>query len=269
MTTQQIELMAQLERCATVEVLGVVRANGVGGGLNGKEEHWTLRFAFDAWKYSSGKIQNQKLTICKIVSREELNLYMRQIRPFDVVRILARVAEQNILGSPQALLVELIGKDDTDAELNQFALNLQQPVTFQDARFGTFTLDRRLNWYGAKPSWGSNSIRLSYTTDDCEKIKGLLTETYLLWDSQESWSERIANYAVAKLLPLKNKAWLADDESELSADQFKSKMKLESISIQPNGKIEFWYEDGGLFWGHAIRVSGNLADGPDDAGIEG
>jgi hypothetical protein len=91
----------------------------------------------------------------------------------------------------------------------------------------------------------------------------------LLWDSRESWSDRIANYATTKLLGLKNKTWLGEDETELSAEQFRSKMKLESISMEPNGDFEFWFDDGDLFWGHAIRVSGNLSDGPTDAEIAG
>jgi len=258
--------MEQLKQNPIVEILGVVQPSGAGGGRYGQEEHWTLRFSLEAWKYSNSEIQNRKLTICKIVSHEELRSSMSQIRPFDVIRIRARVAEQNSFGSPQGLLVELIGKDASDAELNQFALKLQQPVTFEDVKFGLFTLDRRLNWYEAKTAWGSTNIRLSFPTDDREEIKKTLTQAYLLWDSRESWSERIANYAASKLLGLKNEAWLGKDETELSVEQFKSKTKLESISIESNGDFEFWFDDGDLFWGHAIRVCGNLSGGPKDAG---
>jgi hypothetical protein len=268
-TNRAEELMEQLKQNAIVEVLGVVQASGASGGRNGKELNWTLKFAFEVWKYSNGEIQNRKLTICKSVSNEELRLHVRQIRPFDVIRIRARIAEQNSFGSPQGLLVELVGKDISDAGLNQFALKLQEPVTFEDVRFGIFTLDRRLNLYEAKTSWGSINIGLSLPPDDREEIKKILTQAYLLWDSRESWSDRIANYATTKLLGLKNKTWLGEDETELSAEQFRSKMKLESISMEPNGDFEFWFDDGDLFWGHAIRVSGNLSDGPTDAEIAG
>jgi hypothetical protein len=165
-TNRAEELMEQLKQNAIVEVLGVVQASGASGGRNGKELNWTLKFAFEAWKYSNGEIQNRKLTICKSVSNEELRLHVRQIRPFDVIRIRARIAEQNSFGSPQGLLVELVGKDISDAGLNQFALKLPEPVTFEDVRFGIFTLDRRLNLYEAKTSWGSINIGLSLPPDD-------------------------------------------------------------------------------------------------------
>lgn len=263
------ELMEQLNQNAIVEVLGVVQPSGANGGCMGKEGKWILTFTFEVWKYANSEIQNRKLTIRKSVSNEELNLAMRQIRPFGVIRIRARVAEQNVLGKPQGLLVELIGKDTSDAELNQFALKLQEPVTFEDAMFGIFTLDRRVNWYEAKIPWGLTNIRLHLETNDPEELKRTLTYAHTLWDSRESWTERMVNFAAKKLLGILNENWLGDGEEELSAEQFKSKIKLESISIESDGNFEFWYEDDGLFGGHAIKVGGDFSDGPKDAGIEG
>ena len=39
-------------------------------------------------------------------------------------------------------------------------------------------------------------------------------------------------------------------------------MTLESIAVYPDGKLEFWFDDGDLFFGHWMSVSGNLSDGP-------
>jgi len=46
-------------------------------------------------------------------------------------------------------------------------------------------------------------------------------------------------------------------------------MKQDAVTVYANGKIEFWFTDGELFWGHAIKVEGDLADGPKKAKIEG
>jgi len=78
---------------------------------------------------------------------------------------------------------------------------------------------------------------------------------------------RVKDSAVQELLPLKNDAWLGDDETEFSPEEFKSKMTLQSISIHPDGDFDFWHDDGDLFWGHSIQVSGSLADGPTAADI--
>lgn len=90
-----------------------------------------------------------------------------------------------------------------------------------------------------------------------------------LWDAEDNWKRRIDGFAVQHLLVLKNDVWLDDDEPPLTALEFKSRMKLESISISPDGGFTFWHDDGDLFWGHAIQISGSLVDGPTHADIPG
>jgi hypothetical protein len=46
-------------------------------------------------------------------------------------------------------------------------------------------------------------------------------------------------------------------------------MRLTSITVGHGGRFTFWHEDGDLFWGHSITVSGTLAKGPTDADIPG
>jgi hypothetical protein len=72
-----------------------------------------------------------------------------------------------------------------------------------------------------------------------------------------------------ELLSLKNEAWREEGESPLAAADFIKRMKLESISVLTNGDIEFWHDDGDLFWGHAIEVSGNLKKGLTRAVLQG
>ena len=72
-----------------------------------------------------------------------------------------------------------------------------------------------------------------------------------------------------ELLPLKNENWLDEGEAELSADQFKSRMTLESVTVEPGGSFDFWHNDGDLFCGHSIQISGSLSEGPTRADIPG
>lgn len=265
---RQEELIAELNQSAIVEVLGVVHASGAAGSKAGGEL-WTLSFTFEVWKYSSGEIQNRPLAIRKPVGKEDLRLAMSRIKSYDVIRVRARVAEINSSGAPKGLLVEIIGRDNSDEELGRWALKLQEPVTFADERFGVFTLDRRVDWYETSATWNSNAVRLVISSVEREEINGVLANAYSLWDSKESWDKRISEYAAAKLLDLKNAAWLDEEEKELDALQFVNRIKLESICLRPGGGFEFWYNDGGLFAGHAIMVSGNFSDGPTNTGIEG
>jgi len=263
-------LVAELEQQPVTEVVGVLGPSGMAGASSGQDAcPWILQFIFAAWKQNGGGIQNRELTVRKPVSKAELNATMGRFEPYDVIRIRARVAEQNSYGKPQALLDKIIGSDLLAADLMKRALELQEPVTFEDERFGVFTLDRRVDWYEAVVSWGSTDVRLTLSPHEGEDAKNCLATARAIWDLQLVWQERVANYVASNLLTLKNDNWLGEDEPELSEEEFKKRLTLNSITVHADGAFEFWYDDGDLFWGHSIRVSGSLSEGPTFAGIEG
>jgi hypothetical protein len=269
-------LMTQLAQAPVVEVSGIIDAGGPVGSSSGKPGGWHLRVSFVAWKYVGGDIQSRELALWKPVNESELNSWMKKLKANDVVRVRARVLEQNVFGTPQGWLVELSGTwmgklfgGQPDPELVRRAEELKVPVTFRDKKLGDFTLDRRVNWFESQTQWGSTQIRLSLNVNTDLKANASLAVAHSLWESQKAWDERVRAYAVKELLSLKNENWLGDDEQELSAKEFDSKMTLESITVYPDGLLEFWYSDGDLFWGHSIRVGASLAEGPTDAGIEG
>ena len=74
---------------------------------------------------------------------------------------------------------------------------------------------------------------------------------------------------MTEFLGLKNDAWLDEDETKFSKEEFKERLTLNSITVQADGQFEFWYDDGDLFLGHSIRVNGSLSEGPMHAGLEG
>ncbi len=85
----------------------------------------------------------------------------------------------------------------------------------------------------------------------------------------ERWDHDIRNYVVKELLDLKNSTWLEEDEAELDGDDFLKQISLETVSVDTEGFFEFWYDDGDLFGGHSIMVSGSIKGGLNDAGIHG
>jgi hypothetical protein len=266
--TTEKTLLKRLNQCPVVEVVGVVDANGASGGsYSSGDDLWTLSLCLAAWKYPGRSLQRTKLTVRKKVPESEIGSL--DLNPYDVVALKVRIAEQNVFGTPQALLVEIIGKLDGDEELNQCVAELMKPVSFAEPTFGTFTLDRRLNWFETQTEWNGVAIKLTLDIDNWQDSETILTSARTLWGSQGEWEGRCKDKAVDRLLELKNSSWLDDQESELSAEQFKAKMILESILLHPDGSFEFWYDDGDLFWGHAIMVEGDLEEGPRNAHMEG
>ena len=64
----------------------------------------------------------------------------------------------------------LLGEEISDAELNAFAEQLQKPVTYEDPQFGTFTLNRSVNWYEASVMWNGQSIQLTLSVDAIRQL---------------------------------------------------------------------------------------------------
>jgi hypothetical protein len=258
----------QLSGRPVEHVIGLVDASGQGGWPE-EGGQWTLHFTLHCWRVPPGPMKTRPLSVSFKTSREEFDSLWKRVHSYSVVRIRARVVEESVIGMPQAELLEFLGPDRSDSEMNQAAVDLQKPVIHQDHQFGQFTLDRRVNWYSAETEWNGAVVTLNVTLDDSRTIDGALEVARTLWKNQGQWAKRIEDYAVQELLPLKNGSWLDEGEAELTADEFKARMALESITADPDGSFDFWHNDGDLFWGHCIQISGNLSEGPTGADIPG
>ena len=263
------QLYAELAAMPECELTGVVSANGVGASRSRGQKLWSLLLTLDAWRIGSEPVQTKPITLRRRVTDSELKAFQESIDSETAIKIRARVAMDNTFGSPQGQLEEFIGVDSADSELHSRLTELQKPVTHADERFGTLTFDRRVSWYSGTAKWNGQTVNLNVNVESDNELESALMVAYALWDNESNWQQRVVDYAVEKLLPLKNDNWLADDETELNSKQFKSKMTLESISVHADGGFEFWHDDGDLFWGHSIQISGNLSDGLTNADIPG
>jgi hypothetical protein len=100
-------------------------------------------------------------------------------------------------------------------------------------------------------------------------MKDALETARALARDAEAWDKRLRAFAAKKLLKLKNQAWLDENEKPLDAARFEKRIKPESVEAFPKGRFEFCFEDGDIFWGHLIVISGGLEKGPARADIAG
>ena len=154
-----------------------------------------------------------------------------------------------------------------DSELEQLAGQLQKPIVLNDATLGRLEYDRKYGWFAGRARWCGQEVDINLSCAHPEDPTAVLEAATRLFKEQTHWHRRVREYAVEQLLPLKNDSWLDEDEEEVSAAGFLSKMRLESISVDEAGNLTFWHNDGDLFWGHAIQISGNLTDGLAEADI--
>jgi hypothetical protein len=263
------QLLKQLAAAPLVDVFGVLSASGVNGSWSQGDTLWTLLFGFASWRIRGGPLQTQELIVRRKVREKEIQKYRNLVKPKVVTRIRARVVEDSVFGRPEALLVRVVGRDKSDAALNADVNRLQQPVRIKDKTFGTFTLDRSVDGYEGRAAWNGQRVRLSLSAHEPADVERALQVARTLWRAQKTWRAKVLAYAVKQLLPLKNDNWLGDDERPLTAKQFQARMKLESITVSPDGSFEFWHDDGDLFWGHSIQIMGSLAKGLYHADIPG
>jgi len=263
------KLLEQLASCPIADISGVVDASGAVGAKGPGDDPWTVLFTFQAWRIEGQPLLSIGLTVRRVVRYEELDGFRALTAPYAVLRIRARLAVDSVYGCPQALLESVIGPDACDAELNAVAIELHRPVTYENRVLGTFTLDRRVGWFSGQAYWMGNRVRLNLRAESPQEAEAAAHTGEALLHESGIWTKRIRDHAVARLLTVKNDGWLEEGEKPLTADEFGDTMILETICVDPGGSFEFWYSDGGLFWGHAIVVRGDLAEGPRRADIGG
>jgi len=261
------QLLTQLSTAPLTRLRGVA-VNGASATREGPGQ-WLLLLALDAWRSGDGPVSLQRLVVRQPVDDVAFERLRDALTPHRVLDLRARLVEDSVFGTPQALLEQVVGVDDSDAELQAQAERLQQPVTHDDPQLGVFTLDRRVGWFCARTAWNGREIELNLEADQPDQLAAALQVAHALWADGATWERRIRAHAVEQLLPLKNEHWLDEDEAPLAPEAFAARMTLRSIGLTPDGGFDFWHDDGDLFRGHSIRIGGTLAAGPSSADIPG
>lgn len=246
-----------------VEVEGVVSPSGQGGWP--RTENYSVHcFSFAAWRRpGEDLVQKNSLTILRPVPVS--GDWWSEYPELSLQRISVLLSGDET----RAIFANKSKTKPQESGLIEIADNLAKPVTIATERFGDLTLNRSIGWFEGNTNWCGESISIHFVADETQDISASLAVADELWTDQLLWKKRVGDYAVRKLLQLKNEDWLDDGESPLTAMEFKASMTLESITIRPDGSMNFWHRDGGLFFGHAIEVSGTHEEGLTDAGISG
>lgn len=249
-------------------LLGVVGPLGAGGGKIGQETQWSLNVGLIAWRMGHGPLMETSLTLTKMVSDEELRALQDVIRAESVIAFEAKLCESSPFGDARAELVRLLDAH-TDPELERVLAGSVVPVEISDPVLGRLVLNKAVDWFEGQVAWLGKTINVALSADGEIDPQAAIRTAKVLLASMPDWSGQINHFAVSELLELKNECWLVEDEHEISGTEFLNRMQLTSMTAYPDGSFEFWHEDGDLFWGHSILVSGSLSLGVTDAGIAG
>jgi hypothetical protein len=247
-------------------ILAVTGANGFGGGKTRGEALWTVSIGLTAWmEEDSPDIHRGEFVLSTVGDEQLLEVLRRRTRPDFIIKFRGRVSEDG-----KRLLLLDLPEPGFDPDLEAILEEQKKPVTFWEEGLGTFTLNRQVDWFETEIQWLGAEISLVFDAEE-DRAEVLRKAKALLADAV-SWDRRVREYAADELLELAND-WaeqMEDEEpQEIAREQFMERMELESIEIRADGSFEFWFADGDLFYGHSIHVSGDMENGPDDAGMEG
>lgn len=241
------------------EVAVITGAMGWGGVRheNLVEEY---RIKLIAWR----NLQNQDSSIKKDAflyfypkDEKELAKIQDAIKPEKIYKLQVRA------NSDKLLFVQILSSDYKDSELELLLTEYLKPVFYEDAELGKFEKDRAFNEFINEIDWLGEKCRVSCYVDDKNSIKTSIDILHKLMEKQFEWDEKIKNFAVDSLYESSEKWHLEDGNSDykeqMSRDFFKKTLLLNTIAVEPNGNINFWFSDQGiLFFGHSIYISANI-----------
>lgn len=243
-----------------LSILAVTGASGFGGGRDSGEELWTASIGLTAWmEEDSPDIHRGEFRLTTVGDEQLLEILRQRARPDFIIKFRGRVSEDG-----ERLLLLDLPEPGFDPDLKAILEEQKKPVTFWEEGLGTFTLDRRVDWFETELDWLGSSISLTF--DRNEDRAGCVQNAKALLASAPDWDRRVREYAAGELLGAAND-WAEDEE--ITREQFIERMELESIEVRADGSFEFWFADGEMFYGHSIHVSGGLEQGPDRADMEG
>jgi len=271
------ELLAQPDTIIT----GVLGLDTPTKGWSRDDNYWSLHFRLLAWKESGGKLNNSKLFVSKYLAEggindskakglaeAQLGEIKAKVMKESLVQLKVKVVKNSVYGDARAMLIAILDPP-VDEELQSVLDKLNIPIEIKHPVFGVFELNKSVDWLEGHIKWVGASVRVNVAQDKKGETESSFNTLESLYNDSDNWSKKITDYAVSQLLELKNDTWQEEGQGKVSASQFAETMTLESITVHPDGKFDFWHDDGGLFLGHAIQISGSLSKGPDFSDIPG
>lgn len=257
------------DQCHVVE--GIVSPRGQGGWPGRDPEYYVHCLSFANWRIAGGSLLvGHELTLLRPVppSRNSVprseNIF-ETFPAYSIQRFSVLLSENHL----RAVVDKVLTAEPVDETLRQISERLRERVVVLTDRFGEVVMNPEIGWFEGKVKWNRKTVGLHLEPGEDGGIADAIQTAECLWADQTTWKRKVDEFALEKLLPLKNDSWLGEDEQELTPAEFKRRMKLQSINVVGDGRFEFWHEDGNLFWGHAIHISGTLKDGLTDADIPG
>lgn len=267
---EELKALGQKFLPEEISILAVTGAGGFGGSRPQENGPWLAVLELTAWKEedSDQPAHREKTQLVALADDKLMEYLRRRVRGDSVFQIMVRPSEDG----KQFLMTEL-PQPEIDPEMKAILEEQKKPVSIWVPELGTFTLNRLVNWFEAEVEWLGQPARLDIDRE--EDWDACVEQAKALMADQKGWDEKVRSFAADQLLEQAND-WAQDaagnedgEPEEITREQFMERLELDAVQISADGRFEFWFNDGDLFWGHAIHVTGALDQGPEMAQMEG
>ena len=250
----QIQAFAQQFLPEEFTILAVTGFTPFGGKRPDDGPLWISGINLTAWMEVDGEEIHREPVQLTTLADDRLYSYLRSQLPSNFI-LKARVR-----AAKDGTSFQLIGMPEPGFDPDLKAILNQQttPVTLESADFGTFTLIRSAGWFDAEVEWNGVSTRLVF--DSAEESEPCLNTARNLFGNPAGWDEKIRSYTAKHMLALLN-TFAGEGQPPMTDQELVEQLDPDSILVRGDGTFEFWYGNGGIFWGQLFRVCGSLGEG--------
>lgn len=142
-------------------------------------------------------------------------------------------------------------------------------TTFDDDRLGRLKWDANLEWWETSYDFGEDRPAELHISGPRAAGADLFKRVGDVANRLKRALNKVKKFAADRLVDLKNDSWLGEDEARVGSKQFASRLSVQSVGVRENGRVEVYFNDGDLFWGHSIIVSLTSDLKPTSADIAG
>ncbi len=228
---------------------------------------WELTLTLQPWRGEDGAIHKAKMTaIAHNLDRESAQSLVRAYPSGEVVRLVAAALPAPDGARPEVAIVSLEGLVDAP-DLAGFVVPEPVFAPYEHPALGRFVKDKDYLPHIGTAVWSGTQIEIWLDGDEPDLGACAATAEAMLGNAGV-WQAEMTARAYAKMYANWDAVWRENDPV-LTEAEWKSRLTIETLSVTAGGQFTATFADGDLFWGHAIAVSGALAEGATDAVMVG
>jgi hypothetical protein len=228
---------------------------------------WELRLTLQPWRADNGSIQTAKLTaIAHNLDRESAQSLAQAYPPGQFVRLAVAALPATGLDRPEVAITTLEGLIDAP-DLAGFIVSVPVFAPYDHPALGRFVKERDALPHIGAATWNGAAIEIWLDGDEPD-LDACAAGAEAMLANAAVWQAEMTARAYASMYPNWDAVWREDDPP-LTEAQWQARLTLDALSVTANGRFTATFADGDLFWGHAIEVSGSLAEGATDAVMVG